>query len=99
MCGRGIVKKLHERYPNVNIQTVEYGYDSARTLRERRILQGISGQRNTHYNQILHSVLKGFISVFTEMHFDGVSGIPQLSLESVGLLLVFGFCHILCSFT
>ena len=42
------MKKLHERYPNVNIQTVEYGYDSARTLRERRILQGISGQRNTH---------------------------------------------------
>ncbi len=50
-------------------------------------------------NQILHSVLKGFISVFTEMHLDGVSDIPQLSLETVGLLLVFGFCHILCSFT
>ena len=48
VCGRGIVKKLHERYPNVNIQTVEYDYDSARTLRESRILLGISGQRNTH---------------------------------------------------
>ncbi len=50
-------------------------------------------------NQLLHSVLKGFVSVLTEMYFDGVSGVPQLSLESVGLLLVFGFCHILCSFT
>ncbi|MDE7188386.1 MAG: hypothetical protein K2O13_12905, partial [Lachnospiraceae bacterium] len=48
VCGRGIVKKLHERYPNVNIQTVEYDYDSARTLRESRIMLGISGQRNTH---------------------------------------------------
>ncbi len=46
-----------------------------------------------------YSVLKGFVSVFAETHFDGVSGIPQLSLETVGLLLVFGFCHILCSFT
>ena len=44
---RGIVKKLHERYPNVNIQAVEYDYDSVRTLRESRILPGISGQRNT----------------------------------------------------
>lgn len=48
VCGRGIVKRLHERYPNVNIQTVEYDYDSARTLRESRIMLGISGQRNTH---------------------------------------------------
>ena len=46
-------------------------------------------------NQILQSVLKGFISVFTEMYFDGVSGIPQLPFETVGLLPVFGFCHIL----
>ena len=29
------------------------------------------------------------------MYFDGVSGIPKLSFETVGLLLVFGFCHIL----
>ena len=50
-------------------------------------------------NQFLHSVLKGFISVLTEMYLDGVSGVPQLSLEAVGLLLVFGFCQILCSFT
>lgn len=43
VCERGIMKKLHERYPNVNIQTVEYDYDSSKTLRESRILLGISG--------------------------------------------------------
>jgi hypothetical protein len=49
-------------------------------------------------NQLLYSVFKGFVSVFNEMYFDGISGIPQLSLETVGLLPVSGFCHILCSF-
>lgn len=44
VCERGIMKKLHERYPNVNIQTIEYDYDSATTLRESRILLGISGK-------------------------------------------------------
>ncbi len=34
------------------------------------------------------------ISVFTEMYLNGVSDIPQLPFETVGLLLVFGFCHI-----
>ena len=34
-----------------------------------------------------------------KVYFDGVSGVLQLSLETVGLLLVFGFCHIFCSFT
>lgn len=43
VCERGIMKKLHERYPHVNIHTVEYDYDSAHTLRESRILLGISG--------------------------------------------------------
>lgn len=43
VCERGIMKKLHERYPKVNIQTVEYDYDSARALRESRILLGIGG--------------------------------------------------------
>lgn len=43
VCERGIMKKLHERYPHVNIQTVEYDYDSARTLRESRIMLGING--------------------------------------------------------
>ena len=46
VCERGILKKLHERYPNVNIQTVEYDYDSANTLRESRIMLGISGRRS-----------------------------------------------------
>lgn len=46
VCERGIMKKLHERYPDVNIQTVEYDYDSARTLRESRILLAISGGQN-----------------------------------------------------
>lgn len=45
VCERGIMKKLHERYPKVNIQTVEYDYDSAHTLRESRILLGISGKK------------------------------------------------------
>ena len=49
-------------------------------------------------NQLLYSVFKGFVSVFNEMYFDGICGIPQLSLETVGLLPVSGFCHILCSF-
>lgn len=43
VCERGIMKKLHERYPHVNIQTVEYDYDSAHALRESRILLGING--------------------------------------------------------
>ncbi len=48
VCERGIMKKLHVRYPHVNIQTVEYDYDSARTLRESRILLGISGKAKPH---------------------------------------------------
>jgi len=63
------------------------------------ILIAFSCPFNAGVQLILHSVLKGFVSVFTEMYFDGVSGIPQLSLEIVGLLLFFSFCHILCSFT
>ena len=38
------MKKLHELYPNVNIHTVEYDYDSTRALRESRILLGIGGK-------------------------------------------------------
>lgn len=44
VCERGIRKKLHERYPGVNIQTVEYDYDSAHALRESRILLGIGSR-------------------------------------------------------
>ena len=38
VCERGIMKKLHERYPGVNIHTIEYDYDSAPALRERNWL-------------------------------------------------------------
>ena len=44
VCERGIMKKLHGLYPNVNIYTVEYDYDSTRALRESRILLGIGGK-------------------------------------------------------
>lgn len=45
VCERGIMKKLHERYPGVNIHTIEYDYDSAPALRESRILLGIGEGR------------------------------------------------------
>lgn len=41
-CERGIIKNLRERYRNINIQTIEYDYDSSKTLRESRILLGLS---------------------------------------------------------
>lgn len=43
VCERGIMKKLKQLYPDVNIQTIEYDYDSSDTLRKSRILLGISG--------------------------------------------------------
>lgn len=48
VCERGILKKLHEMYPEINIQTIEYDYDSSKSLRESRILLGLSdiGQRS-----------------------------------------------------
>ena len=42
-------------------------------------------------NQLLHSVLKSIIRVITEMYLDDVCGVPQLSFETVGLLLILGF--------
>ena len=42
VCERGILKKLHQKYPGVNIQTIEYDYDSSKALRESRILLGMS---------------------------------------------------------
>ncbi len=42
ICERGVLKKLHEAYPHVNIQTIEYDYDATKALRESRILLGIS---------------------------------------------------------
>ncbi len=50
-------------------------------------------------NQLLHPVLKCLVGVLAEMHLDGVSCVPQLTLEAVGLLPVLGFCHIFYSFT
>lgn len=41
VCIRGILKKLHEEYPKINIQSIEYDYDSSKTLRESRILMGL----------------------------------------------------------
>lgn len=38
VCERGILQRLHQRYPDVNIQTIEYDYDQSRTLRESRVL-------------------------------------------------------------
>lgn len=42
VCGKGIVKKMREIYPKAKLMTIEYDYDSAKTLRESRILLGIS---------------------------------------------------------
>lgn len=42
VCERGIMKKLHEKYPKINIQTIEYDYDQSRALRESRILLALS---------------------------------------------------------
>lgn len=41
VCIRGILKKLHAKFPHVDIQAVEYDYDSSKTLRESRILLGL----------------------------------------------------------
>ncbi len=41
VCERGILQRLHTRFPNVSIQTVEYDYDQSKTLRESRILLAI----------------------------------------------------------
>ncbi len=49
ICERGIVKKLKMKYPDVNIQTIEYDYDSSDTLRESRILLGLSDLTDLSY--------------------------------------------------
>lgn len=41
VCERGILHKLHEKYPKVSIQTMEYDYDQSETLRESRILMAL----------------------------------------------------------
>jgi predicted nucleotide-binding protein (sugar kinase/HSP70/actin superfamily) len=40
--GRGIIKKLKEKYPGISIQSIEYDYDQSSTLRESRIMLVIS---------------------------------------------------------
>ena len=50
-------------------------------------------------NQLLHFVLKCLVGVLAKMYLDDISSVPQLPLETVGLLLILGFYHILCSFT
>lgn len=42
VCERGIMKKLHKAYPQANIQTIEYDYDTSETLRESRIMLALS---------------------------------------------------------
>ena len=42
VCERGILQRLHARFPDVSIQTIEYDYDQSKTLRESRILLAIS---------------------------------------------------------
>lgn len=42
VCERGIMKKLHKSYPSVNIQTIEYDYDTSETLRESRLMLALS---------------------------------------------------------
>lgn len=44
VCERGILQKLHRRYPDVAIQTIEYDYDQSKALRESRILLALQGQ-------------------------------------------------------
>jgi len=41
VCERGILKVLRKHYPGINIQTIEYDYDSSDTLLESRILMGL----------------------------------------------------------
>lgn len=42
VCERGIMKNLHKVYPKANIQTIEYDYDTSKTLRESRIMLALS---------------------------------------------------------
>jgi len=42
VCERGIMKKLHKAYPNVNLQTIECDYDTSKTLRESRLMLALS---------------------------------------------------------
>ena len=39
--GRGVLKALHERFPEAKITSIEYDYDQSDTLRESRVLLAI----------------------------------------------------------
>ena len=41
VCERGVLNRLRSLYPHVNIQTIEYDYDSSATLRESRIMMAL----------------------------------------------------------
>ncbi|MCR5608396.1 MAG: 2-hydroxyacyl-CoA dehydratase [Lachnospiraceae bacterium] len=41
VCERGIINSIHKHYKDLNIQTIEYDYDSSKTLRESRIMLGL----------------------------------------------------------
>lgn len=45
VCERGILKKMRQKFPGVNIQSIEYDYDSSDALRESRIMLGLSDWR------------------------------------------------------
>ena len=42
VCERGVMKKLHDAYPGVSIQTIEYDYDSSEALLQSRIMLAAS---------------------------------------------------------
>lgn len=42
VSGRGVIKKIHEQYPEAKVSSVEFDYDQSNTLRESRILLAIS---------------------------------------------------------
>lgn len=42
VCERGVMKKLHDVYPGVSIQTIEYDYDSSEALLQSRIMLAAS---------------------------------------------------------
>lgn len=46
MYERGIMKKLHQRYPQIAISTIEFDYDQSKALRESRIQLAIAKDRH-----------------------------------------------------
>ncbi len=46
VCERGMLGNLRRRYPDVNVQTIEYDYDSSDTLRQSRILLALGNGKD-----------------------------------------------------